>query len=280
MQKISCYLYPNRIELLADISGFNVEYTNVYQRIVKIYRGIDNVIEFDIKNADQKRIDLSQFIAMKMNIMDASGQTIITNPLSVQVTDIKGIAKVTIPKSVIAGLSNQFLKYTILALKSNNETVVLYTNSKFDAIGTIELMGDVLPVIKPERVFNSFSGEIDYEGNVRHHSSAIATKFYESIPQTSMSLSVYCVDFIGTVYVEATRDSTISVESFKNADQLRSWTASSATTTIINFNDIDIQDYCYFRVVWHNPLHGILYGVDSAYNILNSMGAVDKVIAI
>ena len=42
MQKISTYLYPNRIELLADLAGFTVEYTNVYQRNIKIYAGIDN----------------------------------------------------------------------------------------------------------------------------------------------------------------------------------------------------------------------------------------------
>ena len=44
MQKLSSYLYPNRIELLADLAGFSVEYTNVYQRNVKIYNGIDNKI--------------------------------------------------------------------------------------------------------------------------------------------------------------------------------------------------------------------------------------------
>ena len=59
MQKISSYLYPNRVEVLADMASFNVEYTNVYQKNVKIYNGIDNTIEFDIKNADQKRIDLA-----------------------------------------------------------------------------------------------------------------------------------------------------------------------------------------------------------------------------
>ena len=59
MQKISTYLYPNRIELLADLAGFTTEYTNVYQRTLKIYNGIDNTLEFDMKNADQKRIDLS-----------------------------------------------------------------------------------------------------------------------------------------------------------------------------------------------------------------------------
>ena len=59
MQKIQSYLYPNRIILLADLAGSTVENTIVYAKTVKIYNGIDNTIQFDIQNADQKRIDLS-----------------------------------------------------------------------------------------------------------------------------------------------------------------------------------------------------------------------------
>ncbi len=67
MQKISSYLYSNRVVLLANLAGFTVEYTNVYQRTIKIYNGIDNTIEFDIKNADQKRIDLATLTQIELN---------------------------------------------------------------------------------------------------------------------------------------------------------------------------------------------------------------------
>ena len=77
MQKISSYLYPNRIQLLANLASFNVEYTNVYQRTIKIYKGVDNVLEFDIKNADQKRLDLitTPLVSnLKLNLMDEIGR--------------------------------------------------------------------------------------------------------------------------------------------------------------------------------------------------------------
>lgn len=103
MQKISTYLYPNRIELLADLAGFPVEYTNVYQRTVKIYNGIDNTIEFDIKNADQKRIDLDDLTPIELNVMDASGTALPNSPYTVTPLDQatkKGLAYVTIPKKI------------------------------------------------------------------------------------------------------------------------------------------------------------------------------------
>ena len=62
MQKISSYLYPNRIEVIANVAldpdTCPVEWKIVYQKPIKIYKGVDNVIELEVKNSDQKRIDL------------------------------------------------------------------------------------------------------------------------------------------------------------------------------------------------------------------------------
>ena len=86
MRKISSYLYSNRIELLADLAGFSVENRTVYQRIVKIYKGVDNVLEFDIKNADQKRLDIAispTITNIKLNVMDTEGNKLPNSPYTV-----------------------------------------------------------------------------------------------------------------------------------------------------------------------------------------------------
>jgi hypothetical protein len=80
MQKIQSYLYPNRIILLADLAGFTVENKVVYARTIKIYQGIDNVIELDIQNADQKRIDLTTLSNITVHVMDASGNNLDDSP--------------------------------------------------------------------------------------------------------------------------------------------------------------------------------------------------------
>jgi hypothetical protein len=80
MQKVQSYLYPNRVILLADLAGFTVENKIVYARTIKIYNGVDNVIEFDIQNADQKRIDLTTLSDIEVNVMDASGNALSNSP--------------------------------------------------------------------------------------------------------------------------------------------------------------------------------------------------------
>ena len=54
MQLIPRYLVNNRTTVVVNDTGFITEYKPVYSRNLKIYRGIDNKIEFKIPNADLK----------------------------------------------------------------------------------------------------------------------------------------------------------------------------------------------------------------------------------
>lgn len=256
MQKILSYLYPNRIEILANLTGFTVEYTNVYQKNVKIYRGIDNVLEFDIKNADQKRIDLSTLTGIELNVMDAEGNPLLNSPYTLTPNlALKGIATVILPVEDLAELKDQYLKFSLTASKDNND-VLLYTDSKFGAIGTMELNGSVLPTYRDNRVYDTFTGEIDLVGNVINHTSAIPAKFYEAVPTTQLSFDIDITGFIGTIWLEATTDSTISVNSYLHATRLQTFTTVIATTTTISFSNIDVGKFNYFRVLYQgdNPL--------------------------
>ena len=278
MQKIITYSYPNRIQLLADLAGFNVEYTNVYQRNAKIYSGIDNTIDFDIKNADQKRIDLTTYDSIELNIMDISGNALPSSPYTVVPTLTKGIATVTIPAIDLENLIPQSFKYSVIAT-DGTKTIPLYVDSHFNALGTIQLIGPAVPTTRPTRLFDSFKGEIDYAGNVTHVSSAIATNFYEAIKTTSLSFDISVHNFIGSIYLQGTKDTTISVESFKNAEKLQEFNTSIATNNTVSFDNIPVGEYSYFRICWTNPIHGFLYG-DTSYNqqITNQYGIVKKII--
>jgi len=257
MQKISTYLYPNRIELLADLAGFTVEYTNVYQRNVKIYHGIDNTLEFDIKNADQKRIDLSTLSNIQLNIMDASGLALHNSPYTVTPTAIAGIAAVTIPQDDLADLDHQFLTYSVSAIKSGNE-VLLYGDTKFGAVGKMELVGDAMPVIRDDQVITSFYKDLQYGTSIVEyfHCSAIPLRFYEAVPTTVASIDFRFDALVGTVLVEGTKDASISSETFTlRGTVLETFTVNSTTTNLLK-TYTDIGDYTYIRISYSrtNPL--------------------------
>ena len=54
MQKNFAYLLKNRVQLEANLSGYVTEYRSVYKKQVEITKGIDNTIEFEVRNQDQK----------------------------------------------------------------------------------------------------------------------------------------------------------------------------------------------------------------------------------
>jgi hypothetical protein len=275
MQKIQSYLYPNRVILIADLAGFTVENKIVYARTIKIYNGVDNVIQFDIQNADQKRINLSTLSSIELNLMDMEGNELPESPYTVTPTATTGIATVTIPSEDLLDLTDQNLKYSVTATSGNN-TVMLYCDSRFGAVGTIQLIGNAMPTFKDSVVYDRFSGEINFNGDVINHTSAIPAKFYEAVATEFMDFEIEMTDYIGDVYLEATKDSTISVESFRteldNATVLATRTYTTANSTTLTFDNISTQGWNYFRISWRY-LDKVLVGVYSPY----PTGTVDKV---
>ena len=277
MQKISSYLYPNRVILLANVAGFPVEWTNVYQRTIKIYNGIDNTIEFDIKNADQKRIDLSTLSNIELNVMDSQGTSLPNSPYSVtpfNQTTRKGLASVTIPQEDLVELSDQNLKYSVSATQSGND-VLLYCDSRFGAVGTIELVGNAMPTFRDGRTYDSFTAEIDLKGFPTWHSSAIPAKFYEAVPTETLQFDVDVKGLTGNIWIEATKQSTINTEAFKKGDIVYSFPDCNDTTDILSSPTLTIGNYQYFRVSYATQLGN---GIGAAFNVTQNNGSYDVVV--
>ena len=261
MQKISTYLYPNRIRLLADLAGFTVEYTNVYQRNVKIYKGVDNVLEFDVKNADQKRIDLSTLDNIRVHVMDSQGNAI--NDYEVLVEDQtnannKGLMSTNIPADDLAGISPQFLSYSVTYTSGAGpslRTNLLYGDTRFGASGKMELLNTAVANVRDPQVITSFYSDMEYNtlATERFHSSAIPVRFYEAVPTTSLDLDVTFENFEGTVTIELTKDASISSESFSTRGtdySIHPRTDPNNTNAVYTVNLDPADNYCYLRVTY------------------------------
>jgi hypothetical protein len=259
MQKISTYLLKNRIQLLADLAAFPTEWTIVYQRQIKIYNGIDNTLEFDIKNADQKRLtlevindgDVVEITNIQLNVMDQAGYELPNSPYTLTPSDtIKGIATVTIPQEDLVDLEDQFLRFSVTALKNGND-IMLYGDTRFGATGTIELIGNAMPLIRDSKVYDDFYGVGDFNNTtITYTSSAVPLKFREATPPTLAEILVSLDELEGIVWVEATKDTVIGNESFTyKGTKIANQTVVPADTSH-TFSDIDITGYTYLRVCY------------------------------
>ena len=81
MQTVSRYLITNLVT--ATISGYNGRNSKVYDRMLKVFRGVSNPITFTFKNEDQK----AQTITSKtyeFNIVDSeSKKSVLTRNLTI-----------------------------------------------------------------------------------------------------------------------------------------------------------------------------------------------------
>jgi hypothetical protein len=162
MQKISSYLYPNRINVVADVALFPVRWNIVYQNRVKIYQGVDNVLTLDVKNSDQKRIDISD-MDIKMSITDVLGKEFITVDVVPGLTT--GLATITLSAEDLEILTPQFLNFTIYRENEDLTKTILYADTQFGAVGKMELLGSAVPVEYKPREITRFTAITDTDVN-------------------------------------------------------------------------------------------------------------------
>lgn len=271
MQKISSYLYSNRIEVIADValdpSVCPVEWKIVYQKPIKIYKGVDNVLELEIKNADQKRVDIFDK-SVKFVLMDQTNKEIETYDATViddgSTACIKGVARITIPEADLADLDPQNLKFSSYILNLDNTKTLLYGDTKYGAQGFAELLDGVIPSTRPVRTYDTFQPETNYSGRtaeertVTYYSSAVPVKYYEAVPTTATTISVSVTDFVGSISVQATKKETIGHEVFL-ADDIQTQEFTTARNTAVVFTDIDTTDYTYLRIKYINTAGTVDY---------------------
>lgn len=217
MQKISNYLYPNRIQVIADLVSFPVEMQIVYQRTIKIYKNIDNVIEFDVKNADQKRVNPTGTLKF---IMTDLNNALITE-LSATASAVTGLYSVTISESTTLDLDKGFYNFSLYVEANNGTKTLLYGDTQWGARGRIELVGDVMPEPRPISTVNTFN----LLENV-YYGSAMSAEPGINGDQALHTFAFYPNSLQGTIYVDASLSESSQSVQWVQIDSIPSTTST------------------------------------------------------
>lgn len=143
MQLIPRYLVNNKTVLVSNDAGFITEYRPVYTRQLKVYRGIDNVLDFKLLNADQKAVNLTGYTP-KFQAFDENGQLVIEHDGTI-INAAKGLFKVTVTDQDTINLLQQYLSYNIHLVDANSDAVITYSSAFFENQGTIYLSSSAFP---------------------------------------------------------------------------------------------------------------------------------------
>ena len=123
---IKSYIYPNTLIVqLIDPSIFTDRNRLMYSREIKVYQGIDNPIQIQVMNQDQKPVNLTGY-SMQLDIQDPTNQVTVKS-YAVNFSNIsQGQGTVVLDATTLNSLENRFYKLT-------TRTIQLTTNSQAPA---------------------------------------------------------------------------------------------------------------------------------------------------
>lgn len=215
MQLGSVYLYPNRLDIFTNLDSWLQErYRQVYQRNLKIYRGVDNRVEFRVKSSDQKPVNItnrtfvfnlisreSQELLIKKDcsLIDATTGKIFLSLLDRELLDIE------------AGLYQYSIHYEVRNYVDDYYTVSerrpVYVDAQYGASQTIEILPDISgePVVSQEvkevKFYTDFTPAGDFFISGRFDARAAF-----NTPTSIHTFQLFMTNYTGRVSIQGSLD--------------------------------------------------------------------------
>ena len=239
MQLVPKYLLNNSVSLTANLAGQITEYRAVYQRNINVARGIDNTIQFNVLNADQKPVSILNTYTPKFQLYDENNRLIVERDGTIIETGTPskvGHFTITIAESDLLNIKSQYLHYTVyLQNDSTNAKTILHSGTNFENKGTIFVSSEEFP------------GPLDSYSVTRFTETNAASGIFISETVTAQpaingnsalhTVTYYLNQAVGTIVVQGTLDNQPNSNTFWS--DINTFTAASLDTIkYINFNGV------------------------------------------
>ena len=271
MQLISVYLYQNKIDVFTNAAtAWQTErYRRVYNRNIKIYRGVDNRIDIQVRNSDQKAADVSGS-TLVFNLVERETQALVAQKTCVTVSASTGKHYVELNESELLDIEAGFYQYSVYnEIRINNQdgthTVTsrtpLYIDSQYDTLANIEVLDNGAGELLPSTAINAFSysksfGEAFDDFYI---SSIIGARPQTTTAQSLHTFQVYCTNYSGQIIIQGSLNDDNDPTNWVNLE-----TITLSTETMI-FKNVTGK-YNWFRIK-HTPNKAI-----------TNPGTVDKIL--
>ena len=214
MQLISVYLYQNKIDVFTNASAAwkTERYRRVYNRNIKIYRGVDNRIDIQVRNSDEKAADTSGS-TLVFNLVERESQTLVARKDCTVVDATKGKFYITLTELEMIDIESGYYQYSIYkeARTTNADgthlvtsRTPLYISGQYEVLATLEIYGSGEGEVSPSTEIRAFNlhksfGEAfsDY-----YISSIIDARPQTSTPQSLHTFQFYFTNYTGQVEIQ------------------------------------------------------------------------------
>lgn len=242
MQLVSRYLVNNRVDVIANEAGFVTEYKPVYQRQLKIYKGIDNNLQFRLLNADQKPINVAsytpKFVAFDENmrmVVEKTGTNVGLDDSSAT----RGLFQITISENDLLNVKTQYLTYNIYLVDNvTNNKVLTYSNAYFDGCGTIYVDSCQWPGPSPTFSISTFVEQTSLDAASVWYSETLDAQPAINGNEALHTVAIYTNGYTGNLFIQATLDNQVTDGTAWADIDTVTFTGNETMPHPVNFNGV------------------------------------------
>jgi hypothetical protein len=249
MQNLPVYLYSNTLDITLDVDT-TVRGVNqvMYQRDLKIQKGLKNQVRVQFKNSDQKRIRIYNTQTFVFSMFDAINRRLLIEKelevIDTNTTSTKGLALLTLNESDTLDLDRTSYQYSIKLRDTDGTYLPTYSNTYYGIAGTLHLSQDIYPVLQDSKEIVNFTKTYNDLIFKYEHKSGHVYANPEFNGNTALhTVAFYLSAYKGTVYVEATLDNSPGINANYSVVASRTYNGTSGIN-YVNFNGI----YSYIRI--------------------------------
>jgi hypothetical protein len=238
MQLLPRYLVDNTTTLIADVAGTITEYRPVYSKQLQVYKGIDNVLEFRLLNADQKPVNVTSYTP-KFVAFDETNQMVLEKDATILddgSTVTRGKFKLTVTENELLNIKQQYLSYNIYLVETDGDKVLTYSQPNFGNDGVIYVNGTTFP--GPLNSYSVTVFEQEAVGVEIWYSESVDAQPGINGNEALHTAAVYTSAYIGDVVVQATLDNQVTGTTQWADIATMQLGGSETTPTPVNFNGV------------------------------------------
>ena len=210
MQLNSVYLYYNKLDVFTSLSDtwLTERYRRVYNRNLKIFRGVDNRIDIQVRNTDQKTVNITGS-TLVFNLIAKDSKDLVLQKDTTAMDLDSGKVTVTLTADELLDLTVGFYDFSIVKEIRNTtdstEYIVtsrmpMYSDSQYDVLGTLEITGDVYGDLEKSLVIDTFNYINPVTQGEVLPPAWFVSQIIDAKPTTRSARSVYTFQFYSTNY--------------------------------------------------------------------------------
>ena len=221
MQFNPVYLYVNKLDVFTTPTDtWSTErYRRVYNRNLKIFRGVDNRIDIQVRNSDQKASNIVGS-TLVFNLVGQDTKDLVFQKDFTAMDLATGKVTVVVTAEELLDLNIGFYNYSVIkevrsTVDSTDYIVTskmpLYMDSQYSTVGTLEITGDVYGGVADSVIVDTFNYTNPFTQGAAEPFPFYTSAIIDAAPNTSPAYPIhtfqfYTTNYTGTVEIQASLD--------------------------------------------------------------------------